>query len=140
MGHKYFIIMKPIACSKLFALMFLTVFTACKKEVSDPFEKDSGVFTDARDQEKYKWVRIGEQIWMAENLAYDAGDNCWVYNNDEINVVTMGRLYTWEAARDVCPDGCLSRWMASANRYRMGGNGLSGEPRERALQQGGRRR
>jgi len=97
--------MKTICSSLLFALIFLTTSTSCKKEDPDPFEKDSGVFTDTRDQEKYNWVRIGDQIWMAENLAFDAGDNCWVYYNDEINVVTMGRLYTWEAAQDACPDG-----------------------------------
>jgi len=53
----------------------------------------------------YPIVQIGEQWWMAENLAYDSGDGCWVYNNDESNVETYGRLYSLDTASSVCPVG-----------------------------------
>lgn len=69
------------------------------------WENNSGTFTDERDNKTYKWVKIGTQIWMAENLAYDAGDGCWAYDNNESNVATYGRLYNWEAAKAACPSG-----------------------------------
>ena len=40
------------------------------------YEKDSGIFIDERDSKKYKWVRVGNQVWMAQNLAFNAGSGC----------------------------------------------------------------
>jgi uncharacterized protein (TIGR02145 family) len=65
----------------------------------------TGTITDSRDGKTYKTVKIGEQWWMAENLAYDVGDGSWAYNNDESNVKTYGRLYKWKAAKIACPSG-----------------------------------
>ena len=63
-----------------------------------------GIFTDSRDKQTYKSVKIGEQVWMTENLNYKKG-NSWCYKNKTTNCNKYGRLYNWKTARTVCPKG-----------------------------------
>jgi uncharacterized protein (TIGR02145 family) len=110
------------------SLVTTVMLSSCKKENDDNNSNGgtngtTGTFTDSRDSKTYKWVKIGDQIWMAENLAYIGSDiqhittdlNEWANNTDydgwcyyqfnENYGTTYGALYQWEAAKSACPEG-----------------------------------
>ena len=47
--------------------------------------------------------KIGNQIWMAENLAIDTGD--FVYLITDSTTMTRQYLYSWKTALNACPRG-----------------------------------
>jgi len=69
-----------------------------------------GELVDERDGQKYRTVKISTQKWMAQNLNYSGDGEC--YNSSSCE--KYGRLYDWETAKTVCPNGwhlpTLSEW------------------------------
>ncbi|MCP4090353.1 MAG: PKD domain-containing protein, partial [Gammaproteobacteria bacterium] len=83
--------------------------------VSSGGEPCPGLETVSWQDQTYNTVLIGEQCWFKENLNYETG-NSWCYDNDPANCDTYGRLYDWETALGVCPDGWL---LPSDNEWKI---------------------
>ena len=62
-----------------------------------------GSFIDRRDGQEYKWVRIGKDYVMAENLNFETAIGSW--SKSDIHRGTYGLMYDYETALEVCPEG-----------------------------------
>lgn len=80
---------------KIYIFSFICLFIGFLSSCSDDEGTDkvnfnqsliqtADAFTDPRDSSTYQCVRIGDQIWMTENLRYQVDGN------------TLGGCYTWE--------------------------------------------
>ncbi len=64
---------------------------------------DAKTMEDVRDGKKYSYRKVGDLDWMIENLAYaEAGVS---YYECKAADPIVGRFYTWNEAKKVCPEG-----------------------------------
>lgn len=125
-------------------------YTVNDNEVTEGCGPEYGTFTDPRDGNVYKTVKIGTQTWFAENLRYagnipqvvsnegwaavsDNRNPGWsYYNNDPNNDPVYGKLYNWFAVNTetLCPQGwhipSATEWTILTN-YLGGGIVASGK-------------
>ena len=62
---------------------------------------DNGEFTDVRNGQTYKWIKIKNKIWMAENMNFPVDARSWPYRNDSTNRAKYGMLYSQRGAKEV---------------------------------------
>lgn len=109
---------------KIFLMIAVVLLAGCTED--DPvITPKLGTFTDPRDQHQYQTTEIGDQVWMASNLAYMVTVNPssdrsptearqYVYGYEGTDVAQArasadfrkyGVLYNWAAAKIACPAG-----------------------------------
>jgi uncharacterized protein (TIGR02145 family) len=102
------ILMKNINLKNI--ILFLILCSGCtnpdpSKNHEASFQSMKGTFQDERDGKTYRWIKIGRQVWMAENLNYVTSSGSWAFDDSISNSLKFGRLYDWDAALTACPSG-----------------------------------
>lgn len=73
-------------------IFIMVILFSCKKANQSQYVLSGNKLTDKRDNQDYKVVIIGGNVWMAENYNYNILGS--KYYNDNVSK-TYGRLYNW---------------------------------------------
>ena len=91
-----------LSCILVFAIAGLILLSCSKdKDDSTPANLNAGMIKDERDQIVYKTIKIGDQVWFAEDLRYDGP----LSQGNSYDAASGGKFYNWEGAKVACPDG-----------------------------------
>lgn len=141
---------KPKLLIRLYILtaVFAVLTSSCEKDEALKSDNTPQTFTDSRDGNVYKYIKIGNQVWMAENLKYlpsvsEPGIisveipcyNVYGYSGTSLagakasfNYGAYGVLYNWAAAEAACPAGwhlpTIEEWTQLADY--LGGKSVAG--------------
>lgn len=67
---------------------------------------EMGTFVDTRDGTEYKTCKIGNQVWLAENLKFELdSDDCVAYDEDYQYFDKYGYLYSEKGLKEAIPEG-----------------------------------
>jgi uncharacterized protein (TIGR02145 family) len=83
----------------------LTITVEGSLPIETQNEFTTTTFIDERDQQEYSQVKVGDRVWMAENLNFDTASDDYCYSNQTTKCDQYGKLYRWSSARVACPAG-----------------------------------
>jgi uncharacterized protein (TIGR02145 family) len=78
-----------------------------------------GWFVDSRNGRLYRSIKIGSQIWMAQNLNF-VTSNSWLAWNKKDSTIKYGRWYSWAGAMGL-DDSCHSKVCSSVVKPKQQG-------------------
>lgn len=115
-GKGLFVLLGGICAAIVVVAAVLLYFLVLAGSPLDDYYQDKyeySYITDTRDNQKYRTIRVGSQVWMVQNANYRTSssvcDSCNVY----------GQYYTWQDAAMACPAGFVLPTKADFEELKM---------------------